>query len=818
MDDGQERLGEQSVAARPGVRVEVRGLALPPEGVDGDDDEGGRGDERDAEEAAARTVRGVARAEVRDGAPARARDESAARPAKPDRLEPEQRDEQQRPAAEEARRLPDRAGRGQPEQPEPDERDGRRGRDGREAARPFPAPTLHAPALDDAREEPARRGAAQPPHRPVDAGERDEEAAQRAEEEGARRRVERERRGADGLDPPRAQAVHHQRAVGVGPGEPERSAQRGEHEGFGQEDAADARLAEADRAQDADLAQALFDAEAEEERRQHQGRSDEEEAEVEEVFSEVGRALRSLQPLGADGEDCQPVLRRVYVLAQPLPERVGGRLAGGSARRHDAHGGQLAEARLPELLPVREFDESLRRRAVGVPVLLVLRADAREVDGERGIPVGEAARLGDAGVLGHEVAVGGEAFERDDAGHAEPGLARHEPPRFHPQVILQRQAVAGARAQLPRRPLVEDDGRERRSVGRGRRPRGGRRAGGGLGLQLLKEVVADGGDERVGDGAVVGAEAVGEVGEDGDSARAAGSGRALGRGGEPFADERALALHGEAAAGVERAQAHAHVFEREVIFQDRAEPRGLLAPVGARALTRRDEQRVGPALPSEVLLQLGELDEDGADGRLRGAHGELAHPLGRERAAHLQPRRAPDVVLAPVERLDGDVRRLLDPDEQRLALARAQLPGEGRAQEHLARARGLRPDAVELEEARVHAVDLHAGRARPALLARRRAFEHDDGDGRLEPGGGEGRVTPRLVRQTLAEEVGRGHDQFRPPEPLQKEPAQGGAHRVADEQRAREHGDRHADARDDRQIRPPVVSEPAPDEEEGVHK
>ena len=106
----------------------------------------------------------------------------------------------------------------------------------------------------------------------------------------------------------------------------------GEHQSLGGEQAAHARRAEADRAQQADLARALLDAEPEEQRREHQRRDDEEEAEVGEVLAEVGRAARRGQPF-ARGR--RATVRPIASGIEPRPQR---RLDSGSRGRLAATG------------------------------------------------------------------------------------------------------------------------------------------------------------------------------------------------------------------------------------------------------------------------------------------------------------------------------------------------------------------------------------------------------------------------------------------------------------------------------------------------
>ena len=92
-----------------------------------------------------------------------------------------------------------------------------------------------------------------------------------------------------------------------------------------EQQAADARHGEAERAQYADLAHPLLHAKLEEEARQQQGRNHQEEAEVDEVLSEIGRAARGAQRFFADAAGGESVARGVERFSQARGERGVGR-------------------------------------------------------------------------------------------------------------------------------------------------------------------------------------------------------------------------------------------------------------------------------------------------------------------------------------------------------------------------------------------------------------------------------------------------------------------------------------------------------------
>jgi hypothetical protein len=124
---------------------------------------------------------------------------------------------------------------------------------------------------------------------------------------------------------------------------------------------------------------------------------------------------------------------------------------------------------------------------------------------------------------------------------------------------------------------------------------------------------------------------------------------------------------------------------------------------------------------------------------------------------------------------------------------------------------------VKLPEAFVHAVDRDAGRASPRLLVRDGAFEDDERAGPREPARGETRVALDVFGQRLAEEPGGRDDVVGAAEAAEEDVTQGGAHRVADEERAGEHGRGGGNAQDDREVRAPEESEVASEERGGCH-
>ena len=130
-------------------------------------------------------------------------------------------------------------------------------------------------------------------------------------EERDRRHVQRQHGRAHGARPPGSQARHHGGAVADRACHADDAADDGEEQPFGGKQPADARRAQPDGAQQADLARALLDPQPEEERGQHECRRDEEKAEVDEVLAEVRRPARGVQRFGPGCPHGESHARRV---------------------------------------------------------------------------------------------------------------------------------------------------------------------------------------------------------------------------------------------------------------------------------------------------------------------------------------------------------------------------------------------------------------------------------------------------------------------------------------------------------------------------
>ncbi len=112
--------------------------------------------------------------------------------------------------------------------------------------------------------------------------------------------MQRQGAGSHSVHPPRAERGHDQVGVPQRAENPGAAADDREQQPFVEEQPSDRRRLEADRPQQSNLARALLHAELEEQDDQQQRGHDQEEAEVDEVLSEIGGALRCRQAFGAD--------------------------------------------------------------------------------------------------------------------------------------------------------------------------------------------------------------------------------------------------------------------------------------------------------------------------------------------------------------------------------------------------------------------------------------------------------------------------------------------------------------------------------------
>ena len=264
----------------------------------------------------------------------------------------------------------------------------------------------------------------------------------------ARRQREVERPQADRVDPDRAQPEEHQ------PGE---DARRPRHPRSAPASASTSpsvisrrrtRAARpAERAQQADLARALLDAQPEEEPREQQRRHQQEHAEREEVLAEVARALRGRERLRAHGHDREAGLRRVEP-RRAARARTRARASPRSAvRGRDADRGGGAQAMAPQRLRGGERQERLRRRPVLLPVASRPAGPTRERSTGNG--GSQSARCAESVMPGYSGARSRSAAAPESGTIASTVMrrvARVEASLLLPDVVRQLHGVADARA------------------------------------------------------------------------------------------------------------------------------------------------------------------------------------------------------------------------------------------------------------------------------------------------------------------------------------------------------------------------------------
>ncbi len=246
-----------------------------------------------------------------------------------------------------------------------------------------------------------------------------------------------QRRRPDRAGPPRAQPVHHQRAVCDRTGDTDNGADATQHETFREKHSPHAGGRHTDGAQQSGFASALLDSQAKEQHRQKQRRRHQKGAEVREVLAEIGGASRRTEALVAHRPHHQPELGRVETRAERCRvaiARLGCQLA---VARRQAHRRAIAKPRRPEPLADLERNERLRRRAVLVPVILIVAAHPAKIDGKRRIPVGQRPGVRDSGIHGREIPIGREPGNRHDRRDAKFRRLRRQPARFFPHVVVE---------------------------------------------------------------------------------------------------------------------------------------------------------------------------------------------------------------------------------------------------------------------------------------------------------------------------------------------------------------------------------------------
>ena len=119
---------------------------------------------------------------------------------------------------------------------------------------------------------------------------------------------------------------------------------------------------------------------------------------------------------------------------------------------------------------------------------------------------------------------------------------------------------------------------------------------------------------------------------------------------------------------------------------------------------------------------------------------------------------------------------------------------------------------MERPEPGVDAVDEDAGGPPPAgFVGHGTGGDHQGSRGRTRD------AAAKIIGQRFAEEAGGVDGDAGPPEPLQREIAQAAAHRIADDERARQHRGRGRHAEEHGQVGAPVEADAAGDERPERH-
>ncbi len=236
-------------------------------------------------------------------------------------------------------------------------------------------------------------------------------------------------------------------------------------------------------------------------------------------------------------------------------------------------------------------------------------------------------------------------------------------------------------------------------------------------------------------------------------------------------------------------------------FQGGGKGRSVLGAAG-------NEDRIDLACDGEVALDTPQRREDGANVGLLGPQRKFAEPVPREHAREHEPHRPSDVLLASEQRFDRNLGGFLEPGQQHVTVSGADFGRKSRRDIDTVSGWQL----VELPESLVHTVDEDVRGAAARRFERHEAVGHDDRRrvGRAQP-------LAKILRELLAEEPDRAQDEVRPSQPAKRDVAETAAHRVADDQRAGEHRDRCGHAKQDGEVRAPVVSGAPRDERPERH-
>ena len=807
-EDGDVGLGDQ--VESPGARVQVPRLLAETEpiGTHGHDDERRARHQGGAEQAPARVERSVRGRHARPGPPGPAAKGRLGPAAEPQREAGEPGDQQAGAAREEqvgGRRR--RGGR----------RPGQQGH--REAAGDSPRPA-RPPARHGNRrrqfgglspQQPDGRDRRQPANRAPDREEHDEQRTRPAQRQGQRLDMQVQVARTHGRAPKRAERGHHRAGVEHRSAQAEQDARTAEQRAFQQEAPPHPPDAVAEGQQEAHLAGAALRSQTEEQAHQQRRGDDQEQAETDEQASEIRGAGSAAQARRLDRLDRQAgrvkrdAGRRLRFEVHPEPSRIA------PFRRQQPQRGQEAEAAGPELGAVVQVDEELRCAAVLVPVRLVPVPDKAEIDRKGRVPVAHVVGVGDAGKVRRQVPVRCPARHLDHARHG--GLNRPLDQLFAvaDDEVVDRQPVALSDLEVFRQERVDQHLA---------RPERGRRSA--VGEPQHAEFPGSPGVER-GDRrvrrrrAVFRRGAVGEVGRDAQRLDARGRRQDLYRRGE-FLAEHDL-RRGDPQVVLRLDELEAEVL-RPGLGADpslEVQGRGLGSGLGAvfRSGALPHEQRVRQPATVQLPLQVAQPRVADQWLALVRRQPEAPHASVVEHRDDAQPHALQLVlrVLLPHQAGPRRLARSLQIEHDRIS----RLDGERLGQRTIDRQRreelALAPGQVERllaarEEGGELVVDplyVDPGGA-PAALGFDHAALHQDPGRHRSVAAGELLVAGQFVAQRLAEEAGAEQRVVDSAQPVEGELAQASPHRIANHQRAGQHGGRDRRGQHHGDIRPPVVT------------
>ena len=335
-----------------------------------------------------------------------------------------------------------------------------------------------------------------------------------------------------------------------------------------------------------------------------------------------------------------------------------------------------------------------------------------------------------------------------------------------------------------------------------------------VGHAFWRERRARGRDHRVGGRSSPGFDGIGQVGQEGHR-----PGKPRGRGLQNTGDRRvqedaaAGQVHrgGRGRPGCRRARRAAGYDGTHRQFRvGQAESPGHPGIRGfrwCRCRERPQQGEVGPSLQSGRSGELRMVDEEVEGWQRARLRGEVSPFGGRKDPGDPDPQRHAGPVPGTDDRILGQRRRSVDPDNERVALLGIQVSGQCRVEGHRVRVQGNRGrPRGQLPETRGHAQ--HAD-----LIGPGGAILPGDHPGQPQGEGGRGiggeglRGSPGSGQKAAVASV---QQVFGPADPVQCPDPERLAHRISDGQGADQHGRRHRRREDHAQMVPRVEGEAAP--------